>query len=253
MKIFDLNVPTEDSPSEPLPVRVAHQDHAGSAAFMASFFDAQVEDLPNGLGWANDQAELGAHAGTHVDAPWHYYPTCGGEPARTIDQLPLEWFFGNGVVLDLRHKPRGGLITVADLKEALEKIDYTLQPGDIALIQTDADKLWGKPEYFQAGAGVSAEATRWLIEQGIRVMGIDTWGWDQPFWAMKERFKETGDPAVIWEAHRVGIDLEYCQIEKLANLDQLPRPTGFKVACFPVKLTGGSAGWTRVAAIFEDL
>jgi kynurenine formamidase len=253
MKIFDLNVPTEDSPSEPLPVRVTHQNHEQSAEFMASFFDATVDDLPEGQGWANDQLDLGVHAGTHVDAPWHYYPTCGGEPARTIDQLPMEWFYGDGVVIDMRHKPRGGLIDTADLQEALAKIDTTLKPGDIVLIHTGADKLWGEAAYFQAGAGVTAAGTRWLIEQGIRVMGIDTWGWDQPFWAMKERFKETGDPAVIWEAHRVGIDLEYCQIEKLANLDQLPRPTGFKVACFPVKVTGGSAGWTRVAAIFEDL
>ena len=43
----------------------------------------------------------------------------------------------------------------------------------------------------------------------------------------------------------------YNLIEKLANLDILPKPYGFKVACFPVKLTGGSAGWTRVVAIFE--
>lgn len=253
MKIFDLNVPTEDSPSEPLPVRVTHEDHQQSAAFMASFFDATVDDLPEGLGWANDQAVLGAHAGTHVDAPWHYYPTCGGGRARTIDELPLEWFYGDGVVLDVRHKPRGSLIGVDDLEAALAAIGYTLKPGDIVLIQTGADGLWGRPEYFHAGAGMSAEATRWLIARGVRVMGIDAWGWDQPFWAMKERFKRTGDSSVIWEAHRVGRDLEYCQIEKLANLDKLPRPTGFKVACFPVKLAGGSAGWTRVAAIFEDL
>lgn len=253
MKIFDLNVPTEDSPSEPLPVKVEHQAHADSAEFMASFFDATVDDLPEGQGWANDSVSMGAHAGTHVDAPWHYYPTTAGKPARTIDELPLEWFYGDGVLLDQRHQPRGGLITTADLQDALQKIDYALQPGNIVLIQTGADKFWGQAQYFEAGAGVSAEATRWLIEQGIRVMGIDTWGWDQPFWAMKERFKESGDPAVIWEAHRVGMDHEYCQIEKLANLDQLPRPAGFKVACFPVKLAGGSAGWTRVAAIFEDL
>lgn len=253
MKMFDLNVPTEESPSEPIPLKVEHQDHKSSAAFMASFFDATVDDLPDGNGWANDTVTMISHAGTHVDAPWHYYPTCGDRRARTIDELPLEWFYGNGVVLDMRHKPRGGLITTEDLQEALDKIGYTLSPGDIVMIHTGADKLWGEAEYFAAGAGVSAEATRWLIGQGIRVMGIDTWGWDQPFWAMKERFKETGDPDVIWEAHRVGMDLEYCQIEKLANLDQLPRPYGFKVACFPVKLTGGSAGWTRVVAIFEDL
>ncbi len=54
MKIFDLNVPLEDSPSEPLPVKVAHQAHKESAPLMASFFEAELDDLPNGLGWAND-------------------------------------------------------------------------------------------------------------------------------------------------------------------------------------------------------
>ena len=253
MKMFDLSIPTEDSPSEPFPVTVEHQDHQASAAAVAGFFEANLNDLPEGNGWANDTVTLIAHAGTHVDAPWHYYPTCGGTRARTIDELPLEWFYGDGVVLDMRHKPHGGLITTEDVQVALAKLEYQLKAGDIVLIQTDADKIWGQAEYFEAGAGMSAAATRWLIKQGIRVMGIDTWGWDQPFWAMKKRFKETGDPAVIWEAHRVGMDLEYCQIEKLANLDKLPRPTGFKVSCFPVKLTGGSAGWARVVAMFEDL
>lgn len=253
MKLFDLSVPLEAGPSEPLPVTVRHEDHRASAAFMASFFDATVDDLPEGNGWANDTLTLVTHAGTHVDAPWHYYPTSGGARAQTIDELPLDWFYGDGVVLDLREKPRGGLITVDDLAAALGRIGYTLRPRDIVLLQTGADKEWGRAEYFGAGAGVSAEATRWLIAQGIRVMGIDAWGWDQPFWAMKERFKETGDPAVIWEAHRVGREAPYCQIEKLANLDALPRPFGFKVCCFPVKITGGSAGWTRVVAMFDDL
>jgi len=145
-----------------------------------------------------------------------------------------------------------GIIT-EDVKAALAKINYTLKARDIVLIQTDTDKMWGKAEYFNSGAGVSGPATRWLIDQGIKVMGIDTWGWDQPFWAQKERFKATGDKSVIWEAHRVGKDKEYCQIEKLANLDLLPRPFGFKISCFPVKVKGGSAGWTRVVAMFEDL
>ncbi len=253
MKIFDLSVPTEESPSEPLPLKVEHESHRQSAQTVASFFDAALADLPDGLGWANDRVTMISHAGTHVDAPWHYYPTCGGARARTIDEMPLEWFYGPGVVLDIRHKPRGGLIEVDDLRAALDAIGYTLKPGDIVLIHTGADKLWGQAEYFHAGAGMSAAATRWLIEQGIRTMGIDAWGWDQPFWAMRLRFKATGDPAVLWEAHRVGRDLEYCHIEKLANLDTLPRPFGFNVACFPVKLTGGSAGWARVVAIFEDL
>ncbi len=250
--IIDLSVPLEDSPSEPLPVKVTHELHQQAVEMMKIFFGCSQEDLPQGLGWANDSVVLSAHAGTHVDAPWHYFPTSEGKRARTIDEMPLDWFFHDSVVLDMRHKPRGSAVSIDDLKAGLKKINYRIKPWDIVMIQTDADKLWGKPEYFDAGCGMTRESTVWLIEQGVRVMGIDAWGWDRPFWAIKEEFARTGDRDVLWGAHFVGKDKEYCHIEKLANLDRLPKPFGFKVACFPVKLTSGSAGWARVVAIVED-
>jgi kynurenine formamidase len=80
------------------------------------------------------------HSGTHVDSPWHYGPLCEGKPSQTIDQIPLEWCYGPGVVLDMRHKEPGSEITVDDLKIALEKIQYTLKPLDIVMLQTGADK-----------------------------------------------------------------------------------------------------------------
>jgi kynurenine formamidase len=251
VKILDLSVPLEESPSEPLPVKVAHEPHEQGVKRMGTFFGCSQQDLPEGLGWANDSLTLGAHAGTHVDAPWHYSPTSAGKRARTIDEMPLDWFYHDGVVLDMRHKPCGSGVTVEDLKKALTKIDYEIKSWDIVMIQTGADKLWGKVEYFDAGCGMTRESTLWLIEQGVRVMGIDAWGWDRPFWAIKEEFARTGDKSLLWGAHFVGRDKEYCHIEKLANLDKLPKPFGFKVVCFPVKLAGGSAGWVRVAAIIE--
>jgi len=83
-------------------------------------------------------------------------------------------------------------------------------------------------------------------------MGIDAWGWDRPFYAIKEDFKKNHDEIIVCGDHEAGIKKEYCHIEKLANPDKLPKPYGFKVACFPVKLTGGSAGWVRAVAIFQD-
>ena len=247
-----MSIPTEDSPSEPLPLRITHEDHRQSVEAMKRYFGCSEQDLPRGLGWANDSITMGAHAGTHVDAPWHYSPICEGDKSRTIDEMPLEWFYSDAVVLDMRHKPHGSGITVDDLEKAIEKIDYEIKPWDIVLIQTGADKYWGKAEYFDAGCGMKKDSTLWLIGQGIRVMGIDAWGWDRPFWSIREEFAKTGDRSILWEAHLAGIDKEYCHIEKLANLDKLPRPFGFKVACFPVKFTGGSAGWSRVVAILED-
>ncbi len=176
-KFYDLNVPTEESPSEPLPVKVIYQDHKQSVSMMCQFFNATDKDLPEGLGWAVDSVNMSSHAGTHVDAPWHYYPTAGGKRAKTIDEMPLDWFFHDGVVLDMRHKPQGSGVTTNDLKETLKKIKYKLKEWDIVMIQTGADKQWGEKEYFDAGCGMLAESTLWLIDQGIRVMGIDAWGW----------------------------------------------------------------------------
>jgi kynurenine formamidase len=251
-RIIDLSVPIENTVSEPRGPIVRHQTHAETAPEVARIFGCAVEDLPGGLGWGNDQVELGAHAGTHVDSPWHYYPTSEGRPARTIDQLPLDWFIGDGVVLDFRAKERGSVIGVPEIQAELARIGYALKPRDIVLLHTGTDKLWGTPEYFDAGCGLGREATLWLCDQGIKVIGTDAWGLDRPFWAIRRAFQQTHDPSVLWAAHRVGIDREYCQIEKLANLDQLPRPFGFTVVCLPVKLAGGSAGWTRCVAIVEQ-
>lgn len=250
-RIIDLSLPLEESPSEPLPIRIIHEDHKQSVEIAIRSFSCHVEDLPEGMAWANDRLEIHAHVGTHVDAPWHYAPICEGRKARTIDEMPLEWFFGDGVVLDMRWKERGSEIKAVDLERALDKLGYDLKAGDIVLIQTGADKFWGTKEYFDAGCGMGRESTLWLLDKGVRFMGIDAWGWDRPFWAIREEFTLTGDPSVIWAAHYVGREREYCHIEKLANLDLIPRPHGFKVACFPVKLTGGSAGLCRPVAIVE--
>jgi kynurenine formamidase len=74
------------------------------------------EQLPGGLGWAVEFITLTTHSGTHLDAPYHYHPTMDqGERALTIDEIPLEWCFNNGVVLDFRHKGDGGNILLKGL------------------------------------------------------------------------------------------------------------------------------------------
>jgi kynurenine formamidase len=82
-------------------------------------------------------------------------------------------------------------------------------------------------------------------------MGIDAWGWDASLAKQARLAKETGRSDVFWEAHFVGVDKEYCQIERLTNLNQLP-PSGFTVCAFPLKVRGGSAGPSRVVALVTD-
>ena len=196
---------------------------------------------------AMDKVSMTPHEGTHLDAPWHFAPTSEGKPSKTIDQIPLEWCYRDGVVLDFHHFERERPILVDDLKEVLGKISYTLKPFDIVLIRTDATKHWLDEGYEDLGAGLTAESTLWLIEQGIKVMGKDSWTWDMPFDIMREQRK----PEEFLEAHFIGNEREYCHLENLANLDKLP-PFGFQVVVFPIKIEGASAGWTRAVAIVEE-
>jgi kynurenine formamidase len=152
------------------------------------------------------------------------------------------------VVLDVRHKADGDELTVADVTTALEQIPHALQEGEIVLLMTGADRYWGRPDYPERGSGLGRDATLWLLEQGVRVIGTDAWGLDRPFGAMRREYERTRDPSVIWPSHYAGRDREYCQLEKLTNLDQLP-PTGFTVLCFPIKVALASGGWCRVEAM----
>jgi len=198
-------------------------------------------------------AQLTTHSGTHLDAPFHYHPFMdNGAPALTIDQVPLDWCFQDGVMLDFSGKADGERITGDDVTKQLDKIGYKLKPFDIVLVRTGADLWWGKPEYLVKGAGMTRESTLFLLDQGIKVVGIDAWSWDRPLPFLAEEFIKTGDPSVIWEAHFAGIEKGYCHMEKLANLDRIPKPFGFKVACFPIKIKSASAGWVRPVAIIEN-
>jgi kynurenine formamidase len=255
VRMIDLSVPlAHQAVSEPLPASIRYIDHAGEGLEqMRQFFGVTPDDLvySHGQGWAIEEIHAITHTGTHVDAPYHYGATSEGRPARTIDQVPLEWCFAPGVVIDVRHVPNGTTITVHDLEQALAKIDYRLRPSDIVLLQTGADKRMNTPEYF-AQPGLDRDSTLWLVQQGVRVIGIDAYTIDRPFAAMIEDFRRTKDGRAIWPAHFAGITREYCQIEKLANLDLIPRPHGFHVSCLPVKIERASAGWCRAVALVPE-
>jgi kynurenine formamidase len=255
-RFVDLSISIEpDLPSDPpmMIPKIDYLDHAQGAEQMKDFFPGVKKDqLPGGLGWAVEFLTLTSHSGTHLDAPYHYHPTMDkGKDAMTIDQIPLDWCFNDGVVLDFRQKNDGERITVEDLEEELARIDYKIKPLDIVLIQTGADEFWGKEEYLVKGAGMDRESTLYLLEKGVKIVGIDAWSWDRPLPFLAKEFQETGDPKVIWEAHFAGIEMGYCHMEKMANLSAIGRPHGFTVCCFPIKIKGASAGWTRPVAIVD--
>lgn len=256
-KIFDLSINIENGlPCDPemMIPEVQYVDHETGAKQMEDFFPGlKKTDLPKGLGWSLEFVKLTTHSGTHLDAPYHYHPTMdGGKTSLTIDEVPLDWCMSDGVMLDFSSKKDGERITREDLIAELGRIEYQIKPFDIVLIRTGADAYWGRPEYMAKGAGMTRESTYFLLDHGVKIVGIDAWSWDRPLTFLAEEYRETGDPSVIWEAHFAGIERGYCHMEKLAGLGSLPRPHGFTVCCFPVKIKAASAGWIRPVAIFEN-
>jgi kynurenine formamidase len=111
------------------------------------------------------------HCSTHLNAPIHLIQ--GG---ADIAALPIDWFFGNGVVLDIP-KQRWELVTAADLKATKPEV----QPDDIVLINTGWHKKYAdSQEYFGLAPGLAVDAAQWLVDKGARIVGIDTAAIDHP-------------------------------------------------------------------------
>jgi kynurenine formamidase len=253
MRFVDLSAPIVQSPAdtpEPLRTDIEFVDHAAGAQQIEALVGVPSRLLRDGEGWAIETfTRFGTHNSTHVDAPWHYNSRIRGERAQTIDEVPLDWFFGPGVVLDMTAKGDGERIDVDDLERELGRVGHELSAGDIVLVRTGRDAFLEELTYLALGPAVTAEATRWLYERGVRVMGIDAWGWDGPLHLQAQEARERDEPGIFWAAHQS--DLDYCQIERLANLAELPA-SGFQVACFPLRIAGASAAPARVVAMVPE-
>ncbi len=254
-RFIDLSIPiTNNVVSDPDVMRpkITYMTHQDTWQQIAAFFPGlEKADLPDGEGWAVEMLELSTHNGTHMDAPWHYHSTTddGARPAPSIDEAPLDRFLRPGVKLDFSAMADGHVVTAAEVEAELDRIAYQLQPLDIVLVQSGA--IYGTEKFIHQGVGLGEEATLYLTEQGIEVVGTDAWSWDAPFSLTAQRWAETRDPGIIWEGHKAGRIRPYYQIEKLTNLAALPSH-GFTVSCFPVKIERASAGWIRAVAMVED-
>lgn len=268
MKIIDLSLPIDDTLVETHAASVDRITHAagvehfnevvmakqpgGKERFAKGERVARPDEVPDAEMLSLEIVHASVHMGTHVDAPFHYGSRCLGKPAKMIADVPLEWCYGPGVVLDFTHLKYPKNITQDEVVKALAKADYKLKAGDIVLIHTDGDKLLGTPDYVHKYVGMLPEALNLILDQGVRMLGIDTIGLDRPCFEMFKEFLETKDKARIWPCHFLGRKREYCHMERLGNLGALPRPHGFTVSCFPVKVRHTGAGWCRAVALVED-
>jgi len=255
-RLIDISIPLEnDVLSDPphLAPKITYIEHRGAVDSMLRYFPGAVaDDLPDQAAWAFERVQLNTHNGTHLDAPWHFHPTMNeGERSLTIDEVPLDWCFQRAVKLDFRHLPNGHVVSASEVEAELSRVQHRLEPLDIVVVNTSAGARYGHDDYVDSGCGMGLEATMYLLERGVRLTGTDAWSWDAPFRYTVEKFAATRDASLIWEGHKAGRHIGYCHLEKLGNLAALPSK-GFRIACFPVKIKGASAGWTRAVAIMDE-
>lgn len=112
---------------------------------------------------------LGAHSGTHVDAPAHFIAR-----GATIDQVPLDQLMGECKVVDLSHVKNA--ITAEDLE------DCELEEGDMVLLKTSNSLLAPNAPFTKDFVYLDASAARYLIDCGVELVGVDYLGIerDQP-------------------------------------------------------------------------
>ena len=255
-RFVDLSIYLENdvmSDPPPLAPKITYQTHHETMKEFNQLLPGTTpEDFPNGEAAAAEWVSLSTHNGTHLDAPYHFHSTMNkGERSITIDEVPLEWCFQPGVKLDFRQLPDGHVVTADEVAQELERIEHVLQPLEIVVVNTRAGSRYGEKDFLNAGCGMGYEATMYLLERGVRLTGTDAWSWDAPFSFTAAKFAQSGDKSLLWEGHKAGRDIGYCHLEKLHNLEALPAH-GFYISCFPHKIRGASAGWTRAVAIFDQ-
>ena len=172
------------------------------------------------------QLVMGSHQGTHLDAMRHFYAD-----GRTIDRMPLDWFYGTAHVLRIP-KQADAVISLEDL----EKHSDAIQPDAKLFIETGWGRQFGDACFFDRFPSLSIKAAQFLAERKIRVLGLD----------MPSLGKE------YLELHHILLhpDVEVVVVESVANLDQVP--DAFVWAGFPLKLLGGDGSPIRSVAIFES-
>lgn len=105
---------------------------------------------------------MGAHAGTHIDAPCHFLPDGGG-----IETLPTDALIGPAYVIDV---PDGAAVISAELLEAL-----AIPAGTTRLLARTSNSGWsGRAAAFDEGyVAYDTSAAAWCVDRGLVLVGID--------------------------------------------------------------------------------
>ncbi len=175
-------------------------------------------------GFLEHEIVMFTHTGTHMDAPAHLI--AGG---KTLDEYPVDAFVGPACVVDARGVD-GGTIGV----EALGPYRARIEAADFVLFDTGWHSLWDSPGYFDGFPTLTPEAAQWLVDLGIKGVGVDA---------------ISVDPVGVSEmrVHNVLLGAEVLIIENLGSLDALIGED-FAFSCYPLRFRHADGSPVRAVA-----
>lgn len=172
---------------------------------------------------------------THVDSFSHLDPDPG---APTIDQMPLDLFYGDAVCVDVSDIAPRTDITPDQIEAVLATSNQELRRGDMLFFYTGTfDRFKGTPQYLTDFPGLGAEASQWLLDRGVKTFGVDSPTPDNPI-------SKTYPCHMMCRANRI------THYENLILTEVVGRR--FIFVGFPLKVVGAHGGPTRAVAILED-
>ena len=178
----------------------------------------QISAIHN-AGYTNTQITTNMHVGTHIDAPYHMLVG-----SKKLSDFPVEKFIGRAHILDARGK------NSLDV-ELLENIKF--KPGDSLLIVTGWGHEFRNPNYFDLQLTITDNFATRLIEEKIKMFGLDAASVDTP-------------PHAI---HKLLLGAEILIIENLTNLEALLEYKTFELVALPLKMAADGSPARVIAKI----
>ncbi|RAL22688.1 cyclase family protein [Thermoflavimicrobium daqui] len=187
-----------------------------------------------GFPFATNNLLINEHGTTHSDATYEYDPN-----GDYINDMPLEFFYGPAICLDLSFVSPDEYITPEHLQTALNRSGLTIEKGDIVLLYTGHwNRAYETDEWLNRHAGLNYQAAKWLAEKGTVNIGIDAPGIDKP-----DDTKYSG--------HLICREYKITNTENLCNLDQV---AGKRFVYFglPLKIRKGTGSPIRAVALLDS-
>ncbi len=226
MKLVDLSLELYDGFQ-------SHGAHARTTVmdFVTHAFSAPRYSPPC-RGFATKLLIASDHAGTHVDAPYHFI-----EDGPTIERVPPETLLGPAVVLDVTpYLTAGEPATAATLARVCAEEKRSVERDSIALIRVWKGQ-WGEPGFHEA-KGLDETGARWLLDRGVKAMGIDLPYFEADLSDMRR------------PVHMLVLGRGVPIIENLVNLDQIGR-SRFTFIGLPLRIKGATGSPIRAVAVLD--